>query len=180
MMTFLWLAGLALGCFGVGSASAQMEIFEAAKTGDIVRVEQLLESEHSALDYDVNGSTILHYAASGGQAKLAARLIARGADGKAANKDGFTPVQNGALSVNSETAVTLLGGGGILYARDNNEMTTLHLCGLSNNVDVAKILVGHGADVNDKTSTLWTPLRVAEYKSNKELIEWLRAQGAKE
>ncbi len=67
-----------------------------------------------------------------------------------------------------------------MLTQDNNGMTPLHTAALKNNVPVAAVLVQRGADVNYKTTTEWTPLRVAAYANAPEMINFLRLNGAVE
>lgn len=55
--------------------------------------------------------------------------------------------------------------------------TPLHYAAKSGNLAVARVLIRHGADVNSKTSSGWTPLN--KVSGNQEMIELLLAHGAK-
>lgn len=155
-------------------------LLEAARTGDLGQLKTYLAGGGSINVTDEYHTTLLHFAADGGQEQVAAFLIEKGLGVNTVNDDGFTPLHNCALHGDSATAALLIAKGATVYVRDNNQMAPLHLCGMNNNVAVAKVLVARGADVNDMNANKWTPLRVAQYGKSADLEVWLKANGAKE
>lgn len=63
-------------------------------------------------------------------------------------------------------------------AVDDDGYTPLHRAAYSNHVDVAKILVQYGANVNARTEYEWTPLHSAVKWSNAETAAFLLQHGA--
>lgn len=61
---------------------------------------------------------------------------------------------------------------------DEDGYTPLHRAAYSNNVDIAKILIQYGANVNAKTEFEWTPLHSAVKWSNAECAALLLQHGA--
>lgn len=61
---------------------------------------------------------------------------------------------------------------------DDDGYTPLHRAAYTNNVDIAKILIQHGANVNAKTEFGWTPLHSAVKWSNAECAAFLLQHGA--
>lgn len=61
---------------------------------------------------------------------------------------------------------------------DEDGYTPLHRAAYSNNVDIAKILIQYGADVNARTEYQWTPLHSAVKWSNAEIAALLLQHGA--
>ena len=90
------------------------EIIRAAKKGDVATVRRLLARDESlvrARDRDGStplhcGTTPLHAAAHGDRKQVAALLIARGADLRAQNLNGRTPL--GETGLHSARAVAKL------------------------------------------------------------------------
>lgn len=63
-------------------------------------------------------------------------------------------------------------------SRDEDGYTPLHRAAYSNNVEIARILIQYGADVNARTEMLWTPLHSAVKWSNAEVAAFLLQHGA--
>lgn len=61
---------------------------------------------------------------------------------------------------------------------DDDGYTPLHRAAYTNNVDIAKILLQYGANVNAKTEFEWTPLHSAVKWSNAECAALLLQHGA--
>lgn len=61
---------------------------------------------------------------------------------------------------------------------DDDGYTPLHRAAYSNNVDIAKILIQYGANVNARTEFQWTPLHSAVKWSNTECAAFLLQHGA--
>lgn len=61
---------------------------------------------------------------------------------------------------------------------DEDGYTPLHRAAYSNNVDIAKILIQYGANVNSRTEYQWTPLHSAVKWSNAETAAFLLQHGA--
>ena len=55
----------------------------------------------------------------------------------------------------------------------DNYYCPLSICSILGNEDVAKLLIKYGADVNNKDSKNWTPLHLAAFNKNKNIIEIL-------
>lgn len=63
-------------------------------------------------------------------------------------------------------------------SRDEDGYTPLHRAAYSNKVDIAKILLQYGANVNARTEYEWTPLHSAVKWSNSEMAAFLLQHGA--
>lgn len=61
---------------------------------------------------------------------------------------------------------------------DEDGYTPLHRAAYSNNVDIARILVQYGANVNARTEYEWTPLHSAVKWSNAECAAFLLQHGS--
>jgi hypothetical protein len=117
---------------------------------------------------DYRGATALHWAASEGDKKWTALLLANGADANARDY-GNTPLHEAAAPLGGErdknhmeVAELLLANGADINARNDEGWTPLHKAVYSGNKDMAELLLSHGADVNAKTSDGWTAFHLAE------------------
>jgi ankyrin repeat protein len=76
-------------------SAAESPIFDAAKRGDLGTVRQLVQSDPAELKKKdaAFGATPLHWAALRGHKDVVTFLLSAGADTKATNRDGETPLQ---------------------------------------------------------------------------------------
>ena len=126
-------------------------IHEAAWTGNIEVIKQLIAS-----DIDVNvkrnrGETPLHIAAIFSHYEIAKLLISKGADVNARNDDGFTPLHQAAYS----------------FSTGPQKIRTIEL------------LIAKGANVNSKGESGGTPLDIANTWGCEPAIDILRKHGGK-
>lgn len=91
----------------------EKKLLEAARSGDIALVTQLVE-QGTALDAEnANGVTPLMFAARGGHAKVVAYLIEQGADVNRKTKSGVTAMRI-AREAKAQEIMDLLSAGGAL------------------------------------------------------------------
>src|SRR5205814_1328248 len=106
---------------------------------------------------DNEGNSLLMRAATMRQKDLVALLIDKGADVNAKNNGG-------------ETALARLANYGSYSSSTNNSGVT----------EIAKLLLDKGADVNGKMPSGHTVLDVAARYRNNDIVDLLKAKGAKE
>jgi ankyrin repeat protein len=164
-------------------AQAADTIFDAALAGDVLQVKAFVQNGASVQGLDSLRSTLLHYAAMSKNpeaGELIDYLIAQGLSVTAMNTDGFTPLHSCAIAGIGPIAARLIGYGASLTARDQQQHTPLNCTAMQGNFDVARVLIANGADVNDQNSNKWTPLRVAKYRNQDRMVEFLQEYGARE
>ena len=161
------------------ASGMELNIFEAAATGNIERVRTLLKENPALISaYSADGWTALHL--NFGHMEIAELLLNSGADVNAVSKNKFvaTPLQGAVVRKRLDLAQLLLAHGAKVNVRGEGGDSPLHEAAGSGQIEFAKLLLAHGADVNAKDDDSKTPLTIAlEYKQP-EMAKFLRAHGA--
>lgn len=186
------VCGLALLC---GAAAFSDPIHDAARKGDLKKVQAILASDPKAVNAkDKDGDTPLHLAALHGQYKVAEALIAAGADVNAKNSyPPFKPDDLGQFFSSSNHADPIR----LLHSEsgsrtdemntqqfsasqiENNGYTPLDLAVFaSDHNKMIQLLVAHGANVNIQASSGATPLFWAVLRDQKDDEKFLLDHGA--
>ena len=183
---FKRIGWLLVGCFlGCLSPLSGGEIHEAAKSGDVARVRALMDQDPGLLTaFDEQGKTPLHWATGRGQLEVMKLLLdAYHADVDCKNVNDGTPLHVAASQAQSEAARLLIDRGAKLDAtRAADGMTPLHIAALKGrkpgHLEVARLLLAGGADVNARMKNGATPLVLATFRGNTQMVELLRRSGA--
>lgn len=95
--------------------------------------------------------------------------------------DGFTPLSLAAFFDQTEIAKLLLAYGGDpnLAATNPSKVNALHSAVAKGNLELCKILIEHGVDVDAGQTQNVTALHSAAHKGNVELVKLLVSKGAK-
>jgi uncharacterized protein len=154
----------------------ELDVFEAATTGQVERVSNLIAHDPSLANaYSPDGFTPLGFAVFFGQPEVAKALLDGGADVNAASRESMkvTPLASAAAAKQTDIARLLIEHGANVNARAASGHIPLHEASANGNVELVKLLIEKGADVNAKTDDGKTPLDFAiEYK-RPEVIELL-------
>lgn len=112
---------IAIVVFGISIFGCMPRLHEAAKSGDINAVKELLDNGGNTDERGSNGETALHWAAGGGHNDIVKLLLDRGTDVNAVHSGGFlggiwnfpywTPLADAAYSGRSDTVNLLLDKG---------------------------------------------------------------------
>lgn len=168
---------LALFCGGICTVPALGgEIHDAARNGNLDKVQELLKNDPALVSKRSEGSTPLHFAAGYGHMDIAKLLLASGADVNAKDSAGETPLH---WAGRRENIVELL----LLHradpnAKDHDGNTPLHTAAANGRKELAKLLLAHGADVNAKDKDGNTPLQLAAMCRHWDVTKILLAHGA--
>ena len=126
-----------------------------------------------------DGTTALHRAVYAGDVAAARKLIAGGADARAANLFGATPLMLAATAGNAEMIKLLLDAGAPANEANEEGQTPLMAVARTGNVEAAKLLLGRGAKVG--ASEHWggqTALMWAAAQGQAQMIRLLLSRGA--
>ena len=165
---------------GLSSCFAQ-DIHEAAKNGDVETVKILLQQNHLLINNrsKEKNYSLLHSAFIGENVDLIKHLINEGADVNAKDSENYS-VLNRACVYGMTEIVSILIDKGAEVQNDFNVFGThpVHFSAYNGYVDITKLLLQNGADVNIPNKWGITPLHFAAYRDNASMIKFLIENGA--
>jgi ankyrin repeat protein len=166
-----------------GTAAAET-LAKAARAGDLKTLENLLSSGVSPDLPDQYGRAPISYAASFNQTKTVELLLAYHADpnprdhrSKYAHQMPATPLQSAAELGNRRIASLLLAAGARVDDKGPAGRTALHCA--NDQLDVIKLLIDKGADVNARDEEGASPLDEAVWYGSFDTVALLLANGAR-
>ena len=128
------------------------QLLQLVKHQQFAEAEKILEKPAPSVPNvrikDTDGSTPLHLAVWHGQATLADRLVALGADINARDDAGLTPLHEAARFGNGDCCELLLKHGADPAVADNNGNTPLQTAIYYGYKAIAQALVAHGATID--------------------------------
>ena len=168
---------------GAGPSPPPDPIIEAARRGDVVELERLLEQGADVNSARGDGMTALHFAAQQGYVEAVRILLQAGADVAAGTRIGhFTPLHLASRGGHVAVAESLLEAGADARAPTTSSGSTpLHLAASSagGGAELIALLAEHGADVNARElSAGQTALMFAGGAGRAEAAAELLARGA--
>ncbi len=129
--------------------------------------------------FDSLGSTPLASAAVGGSVSCLSLVLGSGALPEVSRKDGLFPLYLATVSRNTEAVATLLRFGARVDHTDHLfGRTALHKCCRIGHLEIARILLATGADLNKADKDGVTPLIGAARSGNTQLVQLLLDLGA--
>jgi ankyrin repeat protein len=144
--------------------------------------EALLRHGANPNAQNMHGGTALHQAASQGAVKIMQLLLANRADVNSATNDGFTPLHGAVSYGNNETrrsaVEALLKSGANVNAKTSRDgETPFHKAISRGDVELVKLLLDYGADVNAVSKFGVTSLYFA--RNSDAITKLLKEHGAK-
>lgn len=171
----LLLISLAL-IFPVSQAG---EVHEAARIGDLERVQRLIVKGADVNEKSTDGETPLIVAALAGQGEIASYLLQRGANLKSRTGSGLTSLHAAAYSGYDDIVRLLVArGADIDDANNSYGVTALHLAAEENHVATVTALLSLGASVTALESNGYSAVSRAGWREHWEVVEALLAGGA--
>ena len=138
--------------------------------------------ENGAIDInqcDEKGGTPLMYAAMRGYSDLVHTLLTRGAETAAVNATGFDALHASSMNGDGATVQALVDGGADLETvEDSAAATSLHMASQAGNLEVVKILVRAGAQVDRRMKDGETALYLAATRGHSRVVSFLLRENA--
>lgn len=181
--------------------SAEEQMIERVKSGDLSGVRELLDRDNSLANAHDSGGTsavllaiycgrqdvadllvemgasidIFEAAALGDAGRLKELLAARPERMRSYSPDGWTPLHLAAFFGRPDASQVLIAAGPDLnaLAKNSNANTPLHAAVASRKVNLARILIAAGADVNVRTGYGWTALHIAAHNGDSDIARLL-------
>jgi ankyrin repeat protein len=163
MRTVLGICGIALllstaSLHGNGSGAP---LADAAERMDRSRIRALLKQRVEVNTPQIDGMTALHWATYQDDLEIAQQLVGAGANVKAANRYGVTPLSLACTNGNAAIVALLLKGGADPNTPLPGGETPLMTAARTGSLAVVKALLSHGASVDPKeerrgqTALMW-------------------------
>jgi ankyrin repeat protein len=122
---------------------------------------------------------LLFDAVAAGDTAALAQALAAGAKVDSRARDQATPLINAALTDRFAIAELLIGKDANVMARNSGGFTPLHAAAFSGSLPISKLLLHHGATLDDAANKAGvTPLMVAGEENHVALAAFLIAEGA--
>ena len=164
------------------ASGIELNIFEAAATGQTERVRALLKQDATLVNaYAPDGFFPLGLAVFFGHQETFDVLLAAGADVNTVSREPMkiTPLHSAVTAHRLEMARTLIARGAAVNPRQaENGITPLHEAAASGEIKLAELLLAHEAEINASTKDGKTPLAYALSRSQPKMAAFLRARGA--
>ncbi len=160
------------------ASGVELDIFEAAATGQTKQVEALIKQDPALVSaYSPDGFTALSLAAFFGHAETVNTLLAAGAPVNAASQEAMklTPLASALAVQRNDIARTLIEYGADVNAKAENDLTPLHTAAARGNLESARLLLEHGADINAMSKDGKPPIAWAEARDHPEMVEFLKS-----
>lgn len=160
-----------------GSKAVIDEFVTAARTGDIETIERLLDQGAVAANGTV-GAEALAMAYFEGEAEVAARLVAAGADLDMRDSKDRTPLLRAVEEGRQGMVRSIIAHGGDLESVQRTGETMLMVACRHGESEIVKALIRAGADVEARDNDGWTPLMFALRSASHEIALTLLRRGA--
>lgn len=163
------------------ASGVELNIFEAAATGQTQRVNELIRSDASLANaYSPDGFTVLGLATFFGHAETVDALLAAGAEVNAAYRETMklTPLGSAIAVSRNDIARTLINHGANVNAKAENDLTPLHTAAARGNIESAALLLDHGAELNATTKDGKTPSDYAHERDHPDMVNFLQTKSA--
>ncbi|XP_029161662.1 ankyrin-2-like isoform X2 [Nylanderia fulva] len=151
----------------------------AARSGNLERVVEFLDTDLDINTANSNGLNALHLASKDGHVEIVTELLKRGAKVDAATKKGNTALHIASLAGQSEIVNTLIQYGAAVNIQSQNGFTPLYMAAQENHDQVVKLLLNSGANQSLATEDGFTPLAVAMQQGHDKVVSVLLENDSK-
>ncbi len=154
-------------------------IHEAARTGDLERVQRLIVKGLDVNAKSNRDETPLIVAALAGQGEIASYLLQRGADIDARTSSGLTSLHAAAYAGYDDIVRLLVARGATIDdAKNSYGVTPLHLAAEENHIATVSALLSLGASVSALESNGYSAVSRAGWREHWDVVDALLAKGA--
>lgn len=161
----------------------ELNIFEAAATGQTERVRALIKRDASLVNaFSTDGFMPLGLAIFFGHLETVKVLLAAGAEVNAVTRETMkvAPLNSAAAARELAIARLLIAHGANVNVRAADDFTPLHEAAANGDLEFARLLLEHGAEINARMKDGKTPLALALSRKRTEMAAFLRAREAVE
>lgn len=130
------------------------EVLNAARRGELMQLESLLEKEASVNYRDQYGLTPIHVAAIKGHKDAVMLLVEFGSDIECQDNEGHMPLHMAVVGGCRETVEVLLNRGANLNAKSKKGATPLQIAKTMGYDDITQLLLDQGGDASHLSSSL--------------------------
>ena len=158
-------------------SGAVLDIFEAAATGRVDRLQILLEQQPEGVNgYAQDGFQPLGLAAFFGHNAAVDLLLAKGAEVNSPSRNAMrvTPLHSAAAAGRLEIARSLLEHGADTNAREAGDFTALHAAAQNGQVEMVELLLSYGATVDAHNEDGKTAIDFALEKGYTRIVNLLK------
>ncbi|KAL2517599.1 Potassium channel AKT1 [Abeliophyllum distichum] len=159
-----------------GRMDVPLSLCFAAERGDDLLMHNLLRRSLDPNEFDSNGRTALHLAASKGRFECVLLLLDYGADPNRKDSEGNVPLWDAILGKHESVIKLLTDNGATLSSGDVGQFAcfAVEQC----NIDLLKEIIKYGGDITLLNSMGTTALHTAICEENVEIVKFLMEQGA--
>ncbi|XP_011872627.1 PREDICTED: ankyrin-2-like isoform X2 [Vollenhovia emeryi] len=151
----------------------------AARSGNLERVVEFLDTDLDINTANSNGLNALHLASKDGHVEIVTELLKRGAKVDAATRKGNTALHIASLAGQCEIVNILIQYGAAVNIQSQNGFTPLYMAAQENHDQVVKLLLGNGANQSLATEDGFTPLAVAMQQGHDKVVSVLLENDSK-
>lgn len=158
-------------------AGVELNIFEAAATGQTERVRALIKDSPELVNsFSSDGFSPLSLSVFFGHPETVDTLLAAGAEVNAPSRETMklTPLASAMATAQNEIARTLIQHGANVNAKAESDLTPLHTAAARGNIEAATLLLEHGADIDATTTDGKKPISYAEERNHPAMVEFLK------
>lgn len=179
MINVLLLLSILALCSATGFK--EKDLLAAAEVGDIATLDEIIQEGNLDLEMKYKDETPLHVAASNGQVAFAAKLLDNGVFVDVKDYLGYRPITMATLSGSASMVRLLASRGADLYIMDDvddKKYMLLEKAAALNNVDVLRLLLELGMDINSVTDDDNTALIMSSLYGHIDAVKLLIDAGA--